>query len=345
MTHSSDAVHNGPATAMGPLAGIRVLELAAIGPVPFAGRILQQLGAHITTVLPPQNRGIGLPVPDRYDYLNRGKSQVRLDLKTASGCSQLLELAGDSDILLEGFRPGTLERLDLAPESLHTANPRLVIGRCGGWATESVRASEAGHDINFLALSGALSLIGEETPLPPLNLVGDFGGAAMHLVAGVLSALFRRNGKRRGMVVQTSIYEGTISLMSMIYGLADAGQWNNARQANVLDGGAPYYRCYETADGKWMAVGAIEPPFFKVFIELLDLDIELERQNDRSYWLELRDKIAARLRTRTRDEWTQLFRNTDACCTPVLTMEEARQHEEAGLFFHDGDPGPAFSFR
>lgn len=346
MMNASDAAGQAPdAGRHGPLAGMNILELASIGPVPFAGRILQQMGARITIVQPPSDRGLGLPVAEEYDYLNRGKDRTSLDLKTAQGREQLMARVRDADVLLEGFRPGVLERLSLSPDVLHQHNPRLVIGRCSGWGEQSPRAPHAGHDINFLALSGALAGIGEDVPVPPLNLVGDFGGAAMHLVAGVLAALLQRERDQRGVVVQTSIYEGAISLMSMIYGLSDAGQWQAARQSNILDGGAPYYRCYQTSDGKWMAVGAIEPPFFKAFIELLGLNVDLRRQNDRSYWPELRDKIAARMRTRTRDEWNAVFENTDACCTPVLGLDECRQPGETAAFFHDGDAGPAVTFR
>ena len=327
-----------------PLAGIHVLELASIGPVPFAGRILQQMGAGITVVLPPQDRKIGLPVPAKYDYLSQGKSEVRVDLKAPDGLDHLLGLVEGSGVLLEGFRPGTLERLGLSPSELHARNPNLIIGRCGGWGRQSLRAAEAGHDINYLALSGALAAIGDRGPLPPLNLVGDFGGGAMHLVAGVLAALVQRQSDPRGTVVETSIHEGTMSLMSMIYGLVDAGQWQGARQANVLDGGAPYYRCYQTADDRWMAVGAIEAKFFKEFIARINADVDIERQNDRTYWPVLKKEISARMREKTRDEWSVVFMGTDACCTPVLELDECRRHPDTSGYFLDGAPKPAVKF-
>ncbi|MCX5564292.1 CoA transferase [Alcaligenes phenolicus] len=328
-----------------PLRGKRVLELAAIGPVPFAGQQLLRLGADVTVLSPQSDRGIGLPLPPEYDYLNLGKRRERLNLKSESGRMDLLQQLSQFDILLEGFRPGKLEGLGLAPDVLHSHHSRLVIGRCGGWGSRSTRAHDAGHDINFLALSGALTAIGQTAPVPPLNLVGDFGGAAMHLVAGVLAGLIKSDSEGAGSVVETSIYEGTISLMNMIYGLLDHGSWQDCRQANVLDGGAPYYRCYQTADRKWMAVGAIEPLFFQRFIELLGADVAVERQNDRSYWPEMQRKIAQRFLTRKRDDWNDVFVGSDACCTPVLGLTESRVHQDTRAFFKGGVPEPAFTFK
>jgi alpha-methylacyl-CoA racemase len=312
-----------------PLAGIRVIELAGIGPVPFAGRLLAQLGASVDVILPPSDRGTGIPIARNRDPFSVGKSHTTLDLKSVTGRSRLVGMVTQADTLLEGFRPGTLERLGLAPSLLMETNARLVVGRCAGWGNTSPRAHTAGHDINYLALTGALSAIGTaETPLPPLNLVGDFGGAAMHLVVGVMAALFRARGDGRGCVVDTSIVEGSMSLMTMIYGLLDAGLWVDRRQDNILDGGAPYYACYRTADDRWMAVGAIEPAFYAQLIALSGARLDVNRQHDRAYWPAMRQEIARCMRTKTRDEWDRIFRDTDACCTPVLDLHEARTHAD-----------------
>jgi alpha-methylacyl-CoA racemase len=326
--------------AAGPLAGVTVVELAAIGPVPFATFFLQRLGAEIIVIDPPNDRGLGLAVPPQYDYLMQGKRRRVIDLKAADGPARLFDVLRTADVLVEGFRPGTLERLALSPQALHAVCPWLIIGRCSGWGTASARAHTAGHDINYLALSGALSAVGESAkPIPPLNLVGDYGGAGMHLVAGILSALFRRQLDGSGTVVDASIFEGATSLMTMFYGLADAGQWQAGRASNMLDGGAPYYSCYETADGGWMAVGAIERKFFAAFVQKLQADdIDIGRQNDRDYWPELRMKIGARIKQCTRDAWDSLFRDTDCCCTPVLDLHHARAHADVAPMFDGAVP-------
>lgn len=318
-----------PVRDVPPLAGVRVIELAGIGPVPFAGRILARLGADVQTIAPPADRGVGIPIPREQDPFARDKRFVALDLKSDQGRERLLALLDAADALLEGFRPGTLERLHLSPARLLERNSRLVIGRCGGWGQGSPRARTAGHDINYLALTGALHAIGPAgAPVPPLNLVGDFGGAAMHLALGVLAAVFRARGDGRGCVVDTSILEGSVSVMSMIYGLFDAGMWSDIREDNLLDGGAPYYACYATADGRWMALGAIEAKFFADFVARSGARLDLARQNDRAYWPEMRAEIARCLGSRTRDEWDAIFRDSDACCTPVLGLEEARSHAD-----------------
>jgi alpha-methylacyl-CoA racemase len=288
-----------PATTKpGPLTGTTIIELAAIGPVPFATHCLQQMGARIVVVDSPANRGLGLPLAADFDYLIRA------------------------------------------------AFPALVIGRCSGWGSQSGRAATAGHDINYLALSGALAAIGPAgKPIPPLNLIGDFGGAGMQLVTGILAALLSRSNSGNGTVVETSIYEGTTSLMTMIYGLADAGQWRPEREANILDGGAPYYCCYQTSDAGWMAVGAIERKFFTAFVRQIGADeIDLERQNDQSYWPEMQHIIAKKMIQRTRQEWDIVFRESDCCCTPVLEMDEARTHETTLSLFNGAVPNNPISF-
>lgn len=332
-------------TIIKPLKGTRIIELASIGPVPFAGSLMAQMGAEITIVSPPTDRNIGLPMAAEFDYLKHHKQETAINLREPAGIEALLDLVKNSDVLLEGFRPGTLEKMGLEPAVLHEANPGLIVGRCGGWGKRSPRARDAGHDINYLALSGALDAIGEARPIPPLNLVGDFGGAAMHLLTGILAGLLQRNNTHRGCVIDTSIYEGSISLLTMIYGMLDGGLWSSQRQNNILDGAAPYYKCYQTQDNKWLALGAIEPKFFKCFLDLAQIDgIDLSRQNDRRYWPELEAKIAGTLRTKTRNEWGAIFRNTDACCTPVLSLDEARNHDDTQVFFKDNKPYAPISF-
>lgn len=332
------------ADATRPLAGLTVIELAAIGPVPFATHILRQMGARIIVVAPPQDRDIGLAVPPRHDYLATDKAMCRLDLKSAAGRDELAALLDRADVLVEGFRPGVLERLGLAPAELRARFPRLVLGRCSGWQRDWPCASAAGHDINYLALAGALAAIGADTPVPPLNLVGDYGGAAMHLVAGVLGALLRRERCGQGSVVDTSIVAGSASLMTMLYGLSDAGMWQPDRAANTLDGGAPYYRCYRTADDRWMALGAIEQRFFREFVSRIGVPVDVSRQHDRSYWPAMHSLIGDRMLTRTRDQWTDCFEGTDCCCTPVLDLDEARERPESRNLFTQGAPRPAIIF-
>lgn len=341
-----NAQHPPATTKPGPLAGITVIELAAIGPVPFATHFLQQLGAHIIVVDSPVNRELGLPLAADFDYLSSDKQHVTIDLKAIDGAARLFDLLRHADVLVEGFRPGTLERLSLSPSLIHAAFPAMVIGRCSGWGRQSVRAGTAGHDINYLALSGALAAIGPAgKPIPPLNLIGDFGGAGMHLVSGILAALLGRSKDGNGTIVETSIYEGTTSLMTMLYGLADAGQWQPERESNVLDGGAPYYCCYETSDARWMAVGAIERKFFTAFIRQIGAEeIDLDRQNDQRYWPEMRHLIAEKIKQRTRQAWDLIFKDTDCCCTPVLDMDEARTHETTRSSFNGTMPNNPISF-
>lgn len=330
--------------SLAPLSGTTIIELAAIGPVPFATRILQQMGAKVIMVDSPNERGLGIPIDPQYHYLRHGKESVSIDLKTEAGRAELFDLVQQADAIVEGFRPGTLERLGLSPEALHAQAPLLIIGRCGGWGNKSPRRLDAGHDINYLALSGVLSTIGNEQPIPPINLIGDFGGAGMHLATGLLAALIRRYKEGCGTVVETSIFEGSTSLMTMIYGLADAGLWEPTRCSNSLDGGAPYYQCYLTSDGHWMAVGAIEKKFFQLFIDVIGATIDIGRQHDQDYWPTMQKEIADCMKKRTRDEWDALFINTDCCCTPVLSMDEARGPLGAPTFFKNGIPTPPISF-
>lgn len=326
-----------------PLTGMRVVELAGIGPVPFAGRMLGQLGADVTLVCAPQQRAIGIPMSS--DPLEANKRRVSINLKTEEGRHSLGELLRESDVLIEGFRPGTLERLELSPSALHAIQPSLVIGRCTGWGTSCPRSASAGHDINFLALAGILGAIGTEArPTPPLNLIGDFGGAGMHLALGVVAALLRAKLGGTGCVVETSIFEASVSLSAHLHGMLDSDLWIDEREANLLDGGAPFYRCYQSLDGRWMAIGAIEPMFFAELVRGLDVDVDVERQYDRTYWPTLTAVLAKRIAERTREQWDSIFVRSDACATPVLTWIEARSHRDASSAFDAGDPRPAITF-
>lgn len=323
-----------------PLHGLRVIELAGIGPVPFAGRQLRQLGAEVILVTPPVRRDAGIPMAA--DPLEAGKQRLSFDLKSAGGHAALLDLVDGSDALIEGFRPGTLERLGLAPPVLLGRRATLVVGRCGGWGADSPRAAFAGHDINYLALSGVLGAVGPaEQPVPPLNLVGDFGGAAMHLALGVVAAMLSARQTGQGSVVSTSILEATVSLTAHLHGLIDAGLWAQPRAANVLDGGAPFYRCYRTSDGRWLAVGAIEAGFYARLLDHIGARLDASRQHDRDYWPQMEAEIGRCIATRTRDEWDAVLAWTDACASPVLDWQEARTHPHLAFVMDADGPGPA----
>jgi alpha-methylacyl-CoA racemase len=319
------AFADGPA----PLAGLKVVELHAIGPVPFAGQLLASLGAEVVRISPPSDPGLGVDIPPAFDLLNLGKQQRHLDLKAQQGLAALRAVLDGSDVLLEGFRPGVIERLGLAPATLLASNPRLVIGRLSGWGAQGPLAARAGHDINYLAMAGVLAAIGDaEAPVPPLNLVADFGGGAMHLVVGVLAQLVRRSIDGRGGVVETSILAGTVGLTPMFYGMVAAGIWRLERAANLLDGAAPFYRTYAAGDGRFVAVGALEPKFYAQLLRVLalDSDIDARRQYERDTWPEATALIAKRIATRSRDDWARAAEGTDACLSPVLDFAEAAAH-------------------
>ena len=328
-----------------PLAGLRVIEMQAIGPVPFAGRVLATLGATVTVVKPPVDAGLGVPLPAEFDLLAHGKSIVVIDLKSAAGHERLMAELARSDVLIEGFRIGVLERLGLAPASLLAHAPRLVIGRLSGWGAAGPYAARAGHDINYLALAGVLHAVGtREAPAVPLNLIGDFGGGAMHLLVGVLALLVRRGIDQQGGVVESSILAGTLGLTPMFYGLLAAGQWIDTRAANLLDGGAPFYRCYATACGGQVAVGALEPKFYRELLGLLALDsvLQASQQYERASWPETAQRFAAAFAGRSRDDWAAAAEHLDACLAPVLSWAEAaaHPHNRANHWFADGEIGP-----
>jgi len=313
----------------GPLAGVRVLELEAIGPGPFCGMMLADMGADVLLVDRPSDPGLGFRRQRLHDVTLRGRRSVTLDLKARDGVAAAVMLAQRADALIEGFRPGVMERLGLGPDVLLAANPKLVYGRMTGWGQDGPLAPRAGHDINYIALSGVLHAIGRkgEAPVPPLNLVGDYGGGGMLLAFGIVSALLAAQRTGRGQVVDAAMVEGAATLATMFAGMLHAKTWTETRGDNVLDSGAPWYDVYETADGKFVAIGAIEPKFYDELLERLGLAGEkLPAQLDRSGWPELRRRFAAAFRSRTRDEWCRAFDGSDACFAPVLTFSEARAH-------------------
>ncbi len=333
----------------GPLAGIRVIELAAIGPVPFCGMLLADMGADVVRV----DRAGGDPaLGGLVDVCGRGKRSVAIDLKTERGRGILIRLLAATDVLLEGFRPGVAERLGVGPEDVEPVNPRLIYGRMTGWGREGPMAAMAGHDINYIGLSGVLHSIGLDEPVVPLNLVGDYGGGALYLAVGVLAALHERIASGRGQVVDTAMVDGTASLMTPTFQLAAAGLWHDRRNANLLDGAAPFYRTYETADGGHMAVGALEPKFYVRLLQLLDLDEnELPEQLDPSGWPMIAAKMGATFKSRPRSHWEEVFSGQDACATPVLSLEEAPRHAHnqarntfmSTALYPDPAPAPRFS--
>ena len=316
-------------TRAGPLSGVRIVELAAIGPAPFCAMLLADMGAEVLRVAPPPLGPPLFPVPESADPLWRGRSRITLDLKTAKDRKRLLRILPHADALIEGFRAGVIEKLGIAPAVCLAANPRLVIGRMTGWGQTGPLAHAPGHDPNYLALTGALHSIGypDRPPCPPLNLVADFGGGALYLAMGVLAALLHVRSGGSGQVVDAAMVDGAASLMTMIYSLLNYGLWRDERSANLLDGGCPYGTTYETADGKYVVVCALEPPFYRALLRALGLDeATLPPREERASWPRLRETFAAVFRTRTRDEWARLLEGTDACVTPVLSMSEAPRH-------------------
>ncbi|MER5406076.1 CaiB/BaiF CoA-transferase family protein [Streptomyces sp. NPDC002769] len=338
-------------TAHGPLAGVRVVELAGIGPGPFAAMLLADLGADVVRVDRPGGPGLG--IDPEYDVTNRNKRSVVIDLKSEDGPARVLDLVERADVLVEGFRPGVAERLGVGPGVCHTRNPRLVYGRMTGWGQQGPLAQRAGHDIAYIAPTGVLGMIGgpDEPPAVPANLVGDYAGGSLYLVVGVLAALHHARATGTGQVVDAAIVDGTAHLSSMIHGMVAAGGWQDRRGANLLDGGCPYYGTYETSDGKYMAVGALEARFYDEFVRLLGIEEHAGARTDVARWGALRETVAARFRTRTREEWTAVFDGSDACVAPVLSLREAPAHPHLaarGTFTDHGGitqpaPAPRFS--
>jgi alpha-methylacyl-CoA racemase len=313
----------------GPLAGLKVIEMAGLGPVPLATLMLSEMGAEVLRIERADTGQPLLALPEEYDLDRHGRSILKLDLKRPAGTDLLLRLAEKADLLVEGFRPGVMERLGLGPDIVLQRNPALIYGRLTGFGQDGPLSGRAGHDITYLAYAGLLHAIGREDslPVPPLNLVADQGGGAMMLIAGVLAALFQRSRTGKGQVVDASMIEGAAMLAAPIHAYMAAGLWSDRRGENLLDGGAPFYDTYETADREHIAVGCLEPRFFAEFARLLPLDQRfISTQYDRTSWSGMRKAIAERVREKTRDEWADLFASTDACAAPVLSLTEARDH-------------------
>jgi alpha-methylacyl-CoA racemase len=317
---------------MGPLAGVRVLEFEAIGPGPFCAMMLADMGADVLLVDRVADPRLGFERERRHDVMLRGRRSVTLDIKAPQGVAVALALAAKADVLIEGFRPGVMERAGLGPDAVLARNPRLVYGRMTGWGQSGPLAARAGHDIDYIALSGALHAIGRAggAPVPPLNLVGDFGGGGMLLAFGIACALVEARRSGRGQVVDAAMLEGASLLTTMFWGMQAARHWSDARGENVLDSGAPWYDTYETSDGKFVAIGAIETKFYGELLERLGLAGEaLPPQHDRAGWPALRRRFTEAFRTKTRDAWCRVFEGSDACFAPVLTFAEAARHPHA----------------
>ena len=344
-----------PDGSTGPLSGLRVIELASLGPGPHAAMVLADLGADVLRVeAPAGGRGLRLDPPGSVDGTLRGRRTIELNLRDAEGTDALLALVAEADVLIEGMRPGVAERLGVGPAACQERNPRLVYGRITGWGQDGPLAGDPGHDINYLGLSGALRAIGDarQSPPPPLNLVADFGGGSMLLLVGLLAALLERTRSELGQVVDAAMVDGAILLSQFVLSLKGMGQWSDERSANLLDGGAPYYRCYRCADGEFVAVGALEPRFYAALLSGLGLDESaLPPQDDRSGWPELEERFGRAFAARSRDDWAERFAGTEACVTPVLSFEEAPRHphnRERGNFIESAGvmqaaPAPRFS--
>lgn len=309
----------------GPLAGIRVLEMAGLGPAPFCGMVLADLGADVVSV----DRAAWVGTDEPMDVLRRGRRSIAVDLKASGGAETVLRLTERADVFLEGFRPGVAERLGIGPEPCSARNPRLVYGRMTGWGQEGALARVAGHDINYIGMAGALHPIGRdgEAPVPPLNLLGDFGAGGMLLALGVLAALHEREASGTGQVIDAAMVDGTSLLLTFLQEQRHIGLWSDQRNHNYIDTASPYYDCYETADGEFMAVGAIEPQFWAELLRLLEIDpAGFPDQDDKSAWPQMKQRFAELFATRTRDEWCDVFDGTEACVTPVLRPGEVADH-------------------
>ncbi len=334
---------------MGPLTGMTFIEMAGIGPGPFAGMLFADMGAKVISVDRSSKPGSVLPT----DITRRGKHSIALNLKSAEGIEILMRLIGTADALFEGFRPGVMERLGLGPETCLERNPKLVYGRMTGWGQTGPLSQAAGHDINYISLSGVLHAIGRasERPVPPLNLVGDYGGGAMFLVAGMFAALLQAQRNGQGQVVDAAMTEGSSLLMSMFHSFLNIGGWTTQRGDNILDGAAHFYDTYETSDGGFVSIGSIEPQFYQLLIEKAGLDPDaFSDQHNKSQWADLKTQLANVIKTKTRDEWCQIMEGSDVCFAPVLDMVEAQSHAHnvARDAFIEVDghtqPGPAPRF-
>src|SRR6266478_4632520 len=313
---------------MGVLSDYRVIELAGIGPAPMCAMLLSDMGADVVRIDRVADAGLGVPVQTKYSLLNRGRRSVALDLKRPEATDTVLRMVGKADALIERFRPGVMERLGLGPDVCLARNPKLVYGRMTGWGQEGPLAQAAGHDINYISVTGALAAIGTaERPVPPLNLVGDFGGGALYLVAGVLAALLEASKSGKGQVVDAAMCDGAASLMSMFFDMAAAGRWTDRRESNFLDGGAHFYGVYECGCGRFISIGSIEPQFYALLRQHAGLsDADFDAQMDRNAWPELKQKLIDVFKSKTRDDWCEIMEGTDVCFAPILTMNEAPQY-------------------
>ncbi|MGO4155288.1 CaiB/BaiF CoA transferase family protein [Cupriavidus sp. YAF13] len=312
-----------------PLAGMRVVEFATVGAVPFAALLLAQHGAEVLRIAPPTPRDLGVPVAAAGDIATWDRDSVQLNLKTEAGRCDALDLVASADVLIEGFRPGVMERLGLGPEACHRRNHRLIYGRLTGWGQTGPWAHVAGHDINYIGMTGALAAIGEAggRPVPPLNVLGDLAGGALYLVVGILAAGWDESRKLQGCVIDAAMVDGSLHTLSAVFGRLAQGAWQPERGSNVIDGGVPWYRTYETADGKFMAVGAIEQRFYDAFVAGLGFALaELPSRSERRNWAELEHRFSTRFKMAPREHWERIFDGTDTCVTPVLDLTEALSH-------------------
>ncbi|MEP3330382.1 CaiB/BaiF CoA-transferase family protein [Sedimentitalea sp.] len=340
-------------TKAGPLAGTKIIELGGIGPVPFCATILAELGAEVIRLDRPPGFDGGIDMDGKYNLLNRSRKSLGIDLKNPQSVEIVLRLVSQADALIEGFRPGTAERLGLGPDACMEANAALVYGRMTGWGQDGPLAQEPGHDVNYISLSGVLHSVGRagEPPTIPLNLIGDFGGGTLYLAIGVLSAIIEARQSGKGQVVDAAMVDGSASLMTIIYGALAAGYWNDARGTNRLDSGAPWYNVYETSDGKYVSIAANETRFYHNAVKLLGLDADsLPGQHDKSGWPTMKETFATAFKSRKRDEWVELAAGKETCIAPVLSLTEAPDNEHLRIrqtfVNHNGivQPAPAPRF-
>ena len=313
---------------MGPLDGIKVIEMRGIGPGPYAGMLLADMGAEVICI-DRARKASGIAPPAQHQIHSRGKKSVAINLKSADGVATLLSLIEQSDMLIEGFRPGVMEKLGLSPETCHARNPKLIYGRITGWGQTGPLAKTAGHDLNFISLTGALAAIGpQDKPVPPLNLVGDYAGGSLFLVMGMLAALHVATLTGKGDVIDAAITDGSASLMGIVHTAYSLKGWMPSRESNLLDGGAHFYRCYETSDGKHLSIGSIEPQFYALLMEKAELDPEVfGQQMNPAQWADKGEMLSKVIKQKTRDQWNEIFAGTDACVAPVLDFTEAPMHE------------------
>ncbi len=339
---------------MGPLAGFRIIEIAGIGPGPFCGMLLADMGAELIRIDRPGGAGAGIDIPDKYNVLIRGRPTVTVDLKTPAGVELVLRLCENANAMFEGFRPGVMEQLGLGPDECLAVNPTLVYGRVTGWGQDGPLAQTAGHDGNYASIVGAIGAIGdrEGPPTVPLNIIGDYGGGGAYLALGILAALLEAQRSGQGQVVDAAMVDGAASLMSVFYGLHAGGMWQDQRGSNLLDGAAPFYRPYRTGDGEYVFVGAIEPKFFAVLVDNSGVaGVDPVDQFDQSKWPAHADAFSQAFAGQSREHWTEVFADTDGCVTPVLSLGEAPTHPHnlARNVFVDVDgviqpaPAPRFS--